>query len=103
MLCYHLEWSMNKLDIPFQRPNYSNEASNNKNINLLYLELLVVQVLERLELTRVKHNILAKVHKGNYSRDQEELVAKTALELQKSSSRIVHSSEWMNIDGLLYL
>ena len=91
------------LDILFQRSNHSNEASNNKNIILLYPELLVVQVLERLKLTMVKHSILAKVHKGNYSGDQEELVAKAALELQKSSSRIVHSSKWMNINGLLYL
>jgi len=48
---------------------------------LLYPELLVIQALEGLELTRVKHSILAKVYKGNYSRDQKELVAKAALEV----------------------
>lgn len=75
---------------------------DNENIILLYLELLAVQALEGLELIEVEHSILAKVHKGNHSRDQEELVAKAALELQKSFTRIVHSLEWTNIDGLLH-
>jgi len=60
---------MGKLDILSQRPHHSNGALDNENIVLLYLELLAVQALERLELTGVEHSILAKVHKGNHSGD----------------------------------
>ena len=80
-LCHYPGQSIGKLDTLSQRPDHGNEALDNKNIVLLYPELLVIQALEGLELTRVKHSILAKVYKGNYSRDQKELVAKAALEV----------------------
>jgi len=80
-LCHYPGQSIGKLDILSQRPDHGNRALDNKNIILLCPELLVIQALERLELTRVKHSILAKVYKSNCSRDQKELVAKAALEL----------------------
>ena len=74
---------------------------DNKNIVLLCPELLAIFTLEELELTRVEHNILAEVYKDNHSGDQEEPIARTALELKKSSSKTVHFSEWSDVNGLL--
>lgn len=84
------------------RLDHSNSLSDNKNIILLCPELLAICAFEGLEPTRAKYATLAKVHKGNYSRDQEEPITKVVLELQKSSNKAVHSLEWSNVDGLLY-
>ena len=50
-LYYYLKWSMDKPDMLSQRPDYGNRVLDNKNIVLLHLELLAVQVLEGLKLT----------------------------------------------------
>jgi len=47
---------------------------------LLYPEFLAVYVLEEVELTGAKKNILFKVCKNNHSGDLEELVAKVIQE-----------------------
>ena len=44
---------MGKPDMLSQRPDYGNRVLDNKNIVLLHLELLAVQVLEGLELTEL--------------------------------------------------
>ena len=56
-LYYYLKWSMGKPDMLSQRPDYGNRVLDNKNIVLLHLELLAVQVLEGLELTEL--NVLS--------------------------------------------
>jgi len=63
------------------RLDHSNSLSDNKNIILLCPELLAICAFEGLEPTRAKYATLAKVHKGNYSRDQEEPITKVVLEL----------------------
>jgi len=67
----------------------------------LSLEFLVVRALEEVELTGVEQKILSDIYKGNQNGDQEESIAKTAQELWSSANGAVHSSEWLNIDGLL--
>jgi len=66
------------------------------------MEFLTVRALERVELTGVEQKILSDIRKGNRNGDQEELIAKAAQELQSSTNEAVHSSEWSNVDGLLW-
>jgi len=61
-----------------------------------------VRALEGVELTGVEQKILSDIRRGNRNRDQEEPIAKTARELRRFANRTVHSSEWSNIDGLLW-
>jgi len=61
-----------------------------------------MHILEEVELTGVKQKILSDICKGNQNGDQEEPIAKAAWELQGSTNRAVHFSEWLNIDGLLW-
>jgi len=61
-----------------------------------------VRALEGVELTGVEQKILSDIRKENRNGDQEEHIAKAARELQHSANRTVHSSEWLNIDGLLW-
>jgi len=60
---------------------------------LLYPEFLAIYVLEEVELTGAKKNILFKVCKNNHSGDLEELVAKVIQEFQYSTTKMVHSLE----------
>jgi len=60
-----------------------------------------VRTLEGVELTGMEQKILFDICRGNRNRDQEEPIAKVAQELRRSANGTVHSSEWLNIDGLL--
>ena len=62
----------------------------------------MVRALERVELTSVEQKILSDICEGNQNGDQEEPIAKAAQELRCSANGTVHSSEWLNIDGLLW-
>ena len=61
-----------------------------------------MHTLEGVELTGEEQRILSDIHKENRNRDQEKSIAKTVRELQGSANREVYSSEWSNIDGLLW-
>jgi len=61
-----------------------------------------VRALEGVELTDVEQKILSNIHKGNWNGDQEEPITKAARELRRSANGTVYSSEWSNIDGLLW-
>ena len=50
----------------------------------------------------MEQKILSDICKGNWNGDQEKPIAKAARELQCSANGTVHSSEWSNIDGLLW-
>jgi len=93
--------TMGKPDALSRRANHGNGASDNENIVLLRPELLAVHALEGVELAGIEQRILSDIHKGNRNGDQEEPIAKTAQELRSSANGMVHSSEWLNIDGLL--
>jgi len=94
--------TMGKLDALSRRADHGNGASDNENIVLLQLEFLAVRALEGVELTGVEQKILSDIRRGNRNRDQEKPIAKAARELRRSTNGTVHSSEWSNIDGLLW-
>ena len=91
--------TMGKPDALLRRADHGNRASNNENVVLFWLEFLMVHTLEEVELTGVEQKILSDMCKGNWNRDQEESITKTAWELRHSANRTVHSLEWSNIDG----
>jgi len=93
---------MGKPNALSRRANHGNGASDNENIVLLRLEFLAVRALEGVKLTGIEQKILSNIRKGNRNRDQEEPIAKAARELRNSANEAVHSSEWSNIDGLLW-
>jgi len=92
---------MGKPDALLRRADHGNRASDNENVVLLRPEFLAVCALEGVELTGVEQKILSDIHKRNWNGDQEEPIAKAARELRRSANSTVHSSEWLNIDGLL--
>jgi len=101
LLPHHPGCTMGKPDALSRRADHGNRASDNKNVILLWLEFLAVRALEEVELTDVEQKILSNICKGNWNGDQEEPITKAAWELWCSANRTVHSSEWLNIDGLL--
>jgi len=101
LLHHHLGRTMGKPNALLRRADHGNRASDNENIVLLRPEFLAVCALKGVELTGVEQKILSNICKGNRNRDQEEPIAKVAQELRSSANEAVHSSEWLNIDGLL--
>jgi len=102
LLHHRPERTMGKPDALLRRADHGNRAFDNENVVLLRLEFLVVRALEEVELTGVEQKILSDIRKGNRNGDQEEPIAKAAQELRRSANGTVHSSEWSNIDGLLW-
>jgi len=94
--------TMGKPNALSRRADHRNGALDNKNIVLLRPEFLVVCALEGVELAGIEQKILSNIRKGNRDGDQEEPIAKAARELRSSANRTVHSSEWLNIDSLLW-
>ena len=94
--------TMGKPDILSRRADHENRASNNENVVLLRLEFLAVHALEGVELTDIEQQILSDIRKGNRNGDQEKPIVKATWELWGSANGTVHSSEWSNIDGLLW-
>jgi len=84
-----------------QRPDHGNGISGNKDIILPQLELLVIRALEGIQLEGLERDILREICQGNQKGDQEELVAKAARELQQALSKMIHSAEWSEDEGLL--
>jgi len=93
--------TMGKPDALSRRADHRNRASDNENVVLLRPEFLVMRALEGVELTGIEQKILSDIRKGNRDGDQEEPIAKAARELRRSANGTVHSSEWLNVDGLL--
>jgi len=94
--------SMGKPDTLSQRPDHGKRASDNEDMVLLQPELLAIRALEGLQLEGLERDILREIHQGNQKRDQKELVAKTARELQQALGKTVCSAEWSEDEGLLY-
>jgi len=62
---------------------------------------LAIRALEGVQLEGPEKDILREIRQGNQKRDQEELVARAARELQQASSKTVRSAEWSEDRGLL--
>jgi hypothetical protein len=77
--------SMGKPDALSWRADHGTGADDNSNIMLLTLKLFVVHMLEGLEFTGPELNILCDICKG-VKNPVEELIAKAAEHLQKSST-----------------
>jgi len=93
--------SMGKPDALSRRLDHGKETSDNKDIVLLQLELIVVRALEGLHLEGSERDMLREIRQGNQKGDQEEPVTKTAKELRQTSSKTVCSAEWLEDDGVL--
>jgi len=68
---------------------------------VIFYKFFTVWALEEVKLTRVEQKVLSNIWHGNQDRDLEEPVIKAALELQQSANKLLHPSEWSNIDSLL--
>jgi len=96
---------MGKPDALSQRADYGTGSDDNSNIVLLPLKLFAICAIEGLEFVGPERDVLRDIRKGSKQLDQasnKEPMAKAVHELQKLSSRSLHSAEWSERDGLLY-
>jgi len=92
---------MGKPDTLSRRPDHGNGASDNKDVVLLWLELLAIRAFKGVQLKGPEKDILREIFQGNQKGDQEEPVAKATRELWQASSKTVHSAEWLEEEGVL--
>jgi len=92
---------MGKPDALSRRLDHGKGASDNKDIVLLRPELLAIQALEGVQMEGLERDILKEICQGNQRGNQEEPVAKVARELRQAASKMVHSTEWSEEEGLL--
>jgi len=93
---------MGKPDALLWRPDHGKGTSDNKDIVLLRLELIAVRALEGLHLEGPERDMLREICQGNQKGDQKEPIAKVARELRQTSSKTVHSAEWLEDDRVLW-
>jgi len=96
-LIHHPGCFIGKPDTLSQRLDHGN-----KDIVLLWPELITVQALEGLHLEGPVQDILREICQGNQKGDQEKPIAKAARELWQASSKMVCSVEWLEDDGVLW-
>jgi len=94
--------SIGKPDALSWRPDHGKETSDNEDVVLLRLELLVIQALEGIQSEGPERDILREICQGNQKGDQEEPVAKMARELRQASGKTVRFVEWSEDDGVLW-
>jgi len=93
---------MGKPDALLQRPDHGKGTSNNKDMVLLWPELLAIWALEGVQLEGPEKDILKEIRQGNQKGDQEEPVAKAVRELRQASGKTVRSTEWSEEEGVLW-
>jgi len=93
---------MGKPDALSRRPDHGKGASDNKDVVLLRLELIVVQALEGLHLKGPERDMLREIRQGNQRGEQEEPVVKAARELWQASSKTVRFAEWSEENRVLW-
>ena len=101
-LCHCSGYSMEKPNTLSQRPDHSSGATDNEGITLPCPELFTIHTLKEVELTGVEQEVLSKIHHGNCKGDLKGPITKAAQKLQQSTSKLIHLSEWSNINGLLH-
>ena len=105
LLYSHLLSPLSQDQIPFdphqRRPDHGKGASDNEDVVLLQPELLAIRALEGVQMEGPEKDILREICQGNQRGDQEEPVAKAARELWQAASKTVHSTEWLEEEGLL--
>ena len=90
---------MGKPDVLSQRLDHGKEASDNKDIVLLWPELIAVQALKGLYLEGPERDMLREICQGNQKGNQEKPVAKAARELRQTLSKTVRSVKWSEDNG----
>src|SRR6266511_3850844 len=80
------------------KASHGTGSNDNSNIVLLPSKLFTICAVEGLEFFRPERDVLRDIHKESKQLDQagnEEPVAKAVRKLRKSSSRSLHSAEWL--------
>ena len=77
-------------------------AEDNHNITLLTPNFFAVRALEGLEMEGQERELLKLIRKETRDGELEVTVGKVAEALKSSTSKSIRSSEWSEVDGILY-
>ena len=94
--------TMGKSDALSRRADHGSGAEDNRDITLLTPNFFAVRALEGLEVEGQERELLKLIRKETRDGELEVAVGKVAEALKSSSAKSIHSSEWSEVDGILY-
>jgi hypothetical protein len=94
--------SMGKSDALSRRADYGSGSDDNRDITLLTPKFFVVRALEGVQVEGQERELLKLIRKETRDRELEDAVSKAAEALKSSSAKSLQSSEWSEVDGVLY-
>ena len=93
---------MGKLDALSRCADHGLGAEDNRDITLLTPNFFVVRALEGLEMEGQERELLKLIRKETRDGELEVAVGKVAEALKSSTAKSICSSEWLEVDGILY-
>ena len=93
---------MGKTDALSQRLDHASGTGDNDSLTLLSPELFIVRALEGLAAIGEVWDLLWDLQKAFRDGDMEESTIKVVEKLWKGNSKSIQSTEWSELDSLLY-
>jgi hypothetical protein len=94
--------TMGKSDALSRRTDHGDSSEDNRDLILLTPNFFVVRALEGLELVGQEHDLLRLIRRETKGEELEDTVKQAVKVLKSTSTCSIHSSEWLEADGVLY-
>jgi hypothetical protein len=93
---------MGKSDALSRRADYGSGTEDNRDITLLTPNFFAVRALEGVQVEGEEQDLLKLIRRETREGELEDVVAKAAKTLKSSLAKSICSSEWLEVDGMLY-
>jgi len=94
--------TMGKSDALSQRADHKDGSEDNRNLTLLTPNFFAVRALEGLEVEGQERDLLCLIQKETKGEELEDTVKQAVKALKSTSACTIRSSEWLEVDGVLY-
>jgi hypothetical protein len=99
---HRLGKTMGKSDALSRRANHGSSLDDNQDITLLTPNFFAVWATEGLEVTGEERDLLRLIRRETKGEELEDTVKQAVKALRSTLARSIHSSEWAEVDGMLY-
>jgi hypothetical protein len=93
---------MGKSDALSRRADHGDGSEDNRDLTLLTPNIFTVRALEGLEPVGQEWDLLQLIRRETKSKELEDTVRQVVRALKSTSARSIHSSEWSEVDKVLY-
>jgi hypothetical protein len=94
--------TMGKSDALSRRADHGSGSDDNRDITLLTPNFFAVRALEGVELIGQDRELLRLIRRETKDKELEDTVSRAVKALRSTSAKSIRSSEWSEVDGILY-